>query len=99
MATLGLLLLPGHVDKRSLQVVVDDLHPAAGPLLDLLLVRGIALDTESDLLQTSILQHLLGHLAVFDILEKAVHGRTRHRLAVLFAHLRRILFVPVHDVI
>lgn len=78
VSALGLLLLPGHVDEGPLDVVVDDLSAAARPFADLLLVGGVALYAQPDLLQAPLLQHLLGHVAVLDVLEEAVHRRAEH---------------------
>src|SRR5262245_19672106 len=76
MSALCLFLLPGHAYERPLHVVVDHLGPPTRPLLHLFLVRWVALDSESDLLQTPLLEHLLGHIAVLYVLEEPVHGST-----------------------
>ena len=68
---LVLLLLPAHVDERSLDVVVNDLSAAARALLDLLLVRGVALDAQLDLLETALAQDVFGHVAVLDVSEES----------------------------
>ena len=99
MARLGLLLFPGHVDEGPLDIVVDNLGPTARPLLDLLLVRGVALDAKLDLLKSTLPQHRLGLLAVLDVLEEAVERRAFDGLAVLLAHLRREVLVPVDRVL
>ena len=69
---LGLLLLPGHVNERALNVVVDDLGLAARSDAHLLLVGRIAFDAESELLEAAVLEHLFGDVAVLDIFKKSV---------------------------
>lgn len=73
MSTFGLLFLPAHVNEGALHVVVDDVGPTARSLLDLLLVRRVALDAQPDLLQSSLLHHLLGDIAVLYVLKEPVH--------------------------
>jgi len=78
MATLCFLLLPGHVDERSLHIAVDDFSPSTGTPSDLLFVGGVSLYATAYLLQTAILHHLFGHIAVLDVLEESVHGSAVH---------------------
>ena len=68
---------------------------SAGPLLELLLVRGVPLDAQLDLLQPPLPQHQLGHLPVLHVPEEPVQRRAVDRLRVLLAHLGRELFVPL----
>lgn len=67
--------------------------------LHLLHVRGVALHAEADLLQLVLLEHLLGHVPVLGVLEELVQAGAVHHLAVVLAHLRRVLQVPFHDVV
>lgn len=72
---------------------------AAGPLLDFFNVGRIALDAQPYLFQTSLLHYLFGHITIFNVLEKAIQSGALYRLTVLFAHLGRILLVPVDHVV
>ena len=73
VSTFGLFFLPGHVNERSLDVIVNDFGSASGTFAHLLFVSWIAFDTEAYLLQSSLFQYLFGHIAVLDILEKSIH--------------------------
>ena len=75
MSTFGFFLFPGHVDERPLHVVVDDLGSAAGAQTHLFLVRRVALDAETQLLEAAVFEHLFGHVAVLDVFEEAIKVR------------------------
>lgn len=72
VSTLGLLLLPGHVNERPLHVVVDDLGLVARADAHLFLVRRVAFDAEAELLEAAVLEDLFGYVAIFDIFKKPV---------------------------
>jgi len=61
-------------------------------------VSGIAFDAQTDLLESSVFQYLLGDFAILDILEEAIQVPVVDNVGVLFASLRRILVIPVDDV-
>ena len=74
---------------------MSNLGLATGPLLELLLVRGVSLDAELHLLESPLPQDHLGDLSVLDVPEEPVESRAVDRLRVLLAHLRRELLVPL----
>ena len=49
---------------------------AAGPRLDLLLVRGVAFDAELDLLEAAFAKNKFGHVAILDVAEEPVRNRS-----------------------
>ena len=74
---------------------MSNLGLATGPLLELLLVRGVSLDAELHLLEPPLPQDHLGDLSVLDVPEEPVERRAVDRLRVLLAHLRWELLVPL----
>ena len=74
---------------------MSNLGLAAGPLLELLLVRGVSLDAELHFLEPPLPQDHLGDLSVLDVPEEPVERRAVDRLRVLLAHLRWELLVPL----
>ncbi len=94
MATLGLLLLPGHVNEGPLHVVVDHLGLAARPQAHLLLVCRVALDAQAQLLQAAVLEHLFAHVAILDVFKKSVQIRAIYNLSFRFVFITKISRSP-----
>lgn len=75
------------------------LSSAAGSCLNFFDVRWIAFDAEADFLQGSLFHHLLGNLAILNVLEKSVHGSAGNGLTTFIAHFRWIFLVPVDHIV
>jgi hypothetical protein len=74
MSTLGFFFLPGHVNERPLDVIVNNFGAPSWSLAHFFLISRVTFDSQTYIFKAPLFQHLLGHVTVLNVLEKSIHG-------------------------